>query len=130
MLDRITSLESKLELEQSALQDARFANDMSQMRLKEVEGTLEDERVNGKQLADKVREIKQTTSSLRCALDEEQRKATILGEQLRRYMYIMARAHMHTHTLTRAHTHTYTYTHNSYMTLIWVPEMHGRKYPN
>ena len=84
MLDRITSLESKLELERSALQDTRFASDMTQLRLKEVEGTLEDERVNGKQLADKVREMKQTISSLRCALDEEQRRATMLGEQLRR----------------------------------------------
>ena len=86
MLDRITSLESKLQLERSALQDARFASDITQLRLKEMEGTLEDERVNGKQLADKVREMKQTISSLRCALDEEQRRATMLGEQLRRYM--------------------------------------------
>ena len=86
MFDRITSLESKLQLERSALQDARFASDITQLRLKEMEGTLEDERVNGKQLADKVREMKQTISSLRCALDEEQRRATMLGEQLRRYM--------------------------------------------
>ena len=84
MVERITSLESKLELERSVLQDVRFANDMSQLRLKEVEGALEDERVNGKQLADKMGEMKQTTSSLRCALDEEQRRSTMLGEQLRR----------------------------------------------
>ena len=82
----MTSLESKLELERSALQDARFATDMSQLRLKEVEGALEDERANGKQMADEVREMKQTASSLRCALDEEQRKTTILAEQLTRYM--------------------------------------------
>lgn len=88
MLDRVTSLESKLELERSALQDARFATDMSQLRLKEVEATLEDERASGKQLADEVREMKQTTSSLRCALNEEQRKATILEEQLTRYMHV------------------------------------------
>lgn len=88
MLDRVTSLESKLELERSALQDARFATDMSQLRLKEVEATLEDERASGKQLADEVREMKQTASSLRCALDEEQRKATILEEQLARYMHV------------------------------------------
>ena len=87
MLDRVTSLESKLELERSALQDARFATDMSQLRLKEVEATLEDERASGKQLADEVREMKQTASSLRCALNEEQRKATILEEQLTRYMH-------------------------------------------
>ena len=88
MLDRVTSLESKLELERSALQDARFATDMSQLRLKEVEATLEDERASGKQLADEVREMKQTASSLRCALNEEQRKATILEEQLTRYMHV------------------------------------------
>ena len=88
MLDRVTSLESKLELERSALQDARFATDMSQLRLKEVEATLEDERASGKQLADEVREMKQTASSLRCALDEEQRKATILEEQLTRCMHV------------------------------------------
>ena len=101
MLDRISSLESKLELERSALQDARFANDMNQLRLKEVEGTLEDERANGKQLADQVREMKQTTSSIRCALDEEQRRATMLEQQLRRYT---TTAHMHTHTHTLIHT--------------------------
>jgi hypothetical protein len=84
----MTSLESKLEVERSALQDARFATDMGQLRLKEVEAALEDERANGKQLADKVREMKQTTASLRCAMDDQQRKATILAEQLTRYMYM------------------------------------------
>ena len=84
MVERITSLESELEVKRSALQDARFANDMNLLKLKEVKGALGDERVNSKQLADKVREMKQTTSSLSCAMDEEQTRATMLGEQLRR----------------------------------------------
>ena len=86
MLDRVTSLESKLELERSALQDANFANDTNQLRLKEVEEALEEERANGKHMSDKVRELKQTLSGLKCALEEEERRATVIGEQLQRYV--------------------------------------------
>ena len=97
MLDKITSLESRFEVERAALQDARFTNDMTQLRLKEMEGTLEEERETGRQLTDKVGELKQTVSSLRCALEEEERRATVLGEQLKRYVI---RAHTPTcHTL-------------------------------
>ena len=86
ILGKIKSLESKVEVERVALQDARFAHDVAKLRLKEVEGSLEEERANSHQLAGDVGELKQTVASLKCSLQDEERRATLLRERLERYM--------------------------------------------
>ena len=84
MTAKIKSLESKLEAERAVLQDTRFAQDMAQLRLKEMEGSLKEERAMSKQLAGEVGEMKETVASLKSSLEDEERKAALLREQLER----------------------------------------------
>ena len=73
-----------LNAERAALQDSRFAHDVSQLRLKEVEGSLEEERANSRQLAGDIGELKQTVASLKCSLEDEERRAVLLQQRLER----------------------------------------------
>ena len=82
MTAKIKSLESKLEVERATLQDTRFAHDMTQLRLKEMEGRLEEERGMSKQLAGDVGEMKETMATLKNSLEDEERRAALLREQL------------------------------------------------
>ena len=84
MLGKIKSLESKLEVERATLQDVHFASDIAKLRLKEVEGSLEEERANNHQLASDVGELKQTVASLKCSLQDEEKRSTLLRERLER----------------------------------------------
>ena len=85
-LGKIKSLESKLAVERAALQDARFAHDVAKLRLKEIEGSLEEERATSQQLSGDIGELQQTVTSLKCSLGDEERRATLLRERLERYM--------------------------------------------
>lgn len=93
-LDKIKSQEAKLEVERAALQDARFSNDMSQLRLKELEGSLEEERATSKQLAGDVGGLKQTVASLKSSLEDEEKRTTLLREQLQRYADIVVHVYV------------------------------------
>ena len=77
-------METKLEVEGAALQEARFAHDVAKLRLKETEGSLGEERATGQQLAADIGELKQTVASLRCSLEEERGGASLLRERLER----------------------------------------------
>ena len=84
MAHKIKSLESKLGAERAALQDVRFAHDVAQLRLRETEGSLEEERAMAQQLAGDVGEMKETVASIKSSLEDEERRATLLKEQLER----------------------------------------------
>ena len=85
MLNTIKSLEAELEVERSALQDAKFSHDVSQLRLKEMERNVEEERAINHQLAADLSELKETVSRLKHSLEEQEKRGTLLRDQLERY---------------------------------------------